>query len=386
MAALDVNVDDDEEALARIATEAAGRVVAAGLERVDDDLFILELGIVERTVDTTTRRPLPAGDLTAEAMRTCRQICEAVADGRYSSYAAAGRAAGLGQRVTIKYCALRKLSESVQRDVLDGKASGRALDDLLRIARIADADEQERAFAELIAIRPGRAPRQIGAEQSPSVDHSHTPEGVRVRAVTYFNPQRFVEQRLRARKQQAQIQAFADELNRRLASPRSKQKRDAIAAAIDQRLRRDDLLDAYAVHIDTHQIADRCHHQVRLELETANWARRSRHDGFVVLVAHPDLPHSAAELCVLYRAKDAVEKDFQVIKSLIKLRPVRHRTDRKVRAHVTLCMLALLLERSLKRQLKGKYTAGAALEHLGSCHLNRYARAGPPSTTSPEPR
>jgi len=52
------------------------------------------------------------------------------------------------------------------------------------------------------------------------------------------------------------------------------------------------------------------------------------------------------ELCRTYRAKDAVETDFQVIKSLIKLRPVRHRTDAKVRAHVTLCMLALYVRGS----------------------------------------
>jgi len=94
----------------------------------------------------------------------------------------------------------------------------------------------------------------------------------------------------------------------------------------------------------------------------------------VLLVAHADLPHSATELVALYRAKDAVEKDFQTIKSDLELRPVFHHTDPKVRAHVSLCMLALLLERSMEKRLRnaGKaMTAPAALEELAGGHLNR---------------
>lgn len=99
-----------------------------------------------------------------------------------------------------------------------------------------------------------------------------------------------------------------------------------------------------------------------------------------MLVAHPELQQSAVDLCRLYRAKDAVEKDFQVIKSVVELRPVWHRTDAKVRAHVTLCMLALLLERTLQQRLKGQRSAKAALELLASCHLNMYGgHANPPA-------
>jgi len=47
-------------------------------------------------------------------------------------------------------------------------------------------------------------------------------------------------------------------------------------------------------------------------------------------------------LVSVYRAKDAVEKDFQTIKTDIKLRPVFHHTDPKVRAHLSLCMLTVL--------------------------------------------
>jgi transposase len=193
-----------------------------------------------------------------------------------------------------------------------------------------------------------------------------------VRAVLYFNPQLFVDQRLRARELLASIQSFTDDLNARLASPRARMQRDQISAAIDRRLRKDNLIDAFTPLITEQQIAGRTRFAVQLQLDSAQWSRRRRHDGFNVIVAHPNLDRSATELCRLYRAKDAVEKDFQTIKSLVELRPVRHQTDPKVRAHVTLCMLSLLLQRSLEHRLKGLHSAKAALELLAPTHLNRY--------------
>ncbi|MBI2566097.1 MAG: transposase [Candidatus Schekmanbacteria bacterium] len=81
--------------------------------------------------------------------------------------------------------------------------------------------------------------------------------------------------------------------------------------------------------------------QYRIERES--WAPGRRHDGFYLIVVHPDLSLPAAELVDLYFSKDLIEKGFRIIKSELELRPVSHRTDAKVRAHVSLCILALLV-------------------------------------------
>ena len=104
-------------------------------------------------------------------------------------------------------------------------------------------------------------------------------------------------------------------------------------------------------------------------------AERQRLLGWQVIVARPDDRRSAAELVRLYRSKDGVEKDFGTIKGALSLRPVRHRTDAKVRAHVTLCMLALLVERYLDDRLGGRMTGVAALDLLSDIHLNRIRTA-----------
>lgn len=351
------------------AARAGACVAAAGMHRVDDTLFVLDLGVVERSDDSQSEQPAVAGSV-ADAMKRCQQLHEAVQDGRFSSLAAAARDLGLGRSLAIKYHALHTLAADLQRAVLAGEVQGCTLADLLAVARLQGADAQREAFIALQARshkpRPARAPR-------PATRDHRGP--LRVRAVAYFNPQRFVDQRLRALTHKEQLQAFVSDLNASLAAPRSRATHASVVAAVDRKLRSQDALALYEVTISAQKLAHRSIFQVTLTLDEQEWHRRRRYDGFTVLVAHQDLPHSAADLARLYRSKDVVEKDFQTIKSLVELRPLWHRTEVKVRAHVTLCMLALLLERTLSAVLKGRCSARKALEELEPCRLNRLAAA-----------
>jgi hypothetical protein len=368
LASLDVL---DEAAQAQQLEQAAQRVQAAGMRKLQDDLFVLDLGIVERA-EADGQRPVASEASTAsvEAMRLCRAIGEAVEQGRFASYAAAGRSFGISKQLAARYLSLRRLSEQQQRDVLEGKAAHCTLVALMAVATIDDVDERQKAFERLIASSgAARRPRISGATAQTDVK-AQTP--IRVRVAAYFNPERFVRQRLEARHQLASIETFVSQLRGKIAAASGRYKVPGVTAAIDRELRAKSLLEAFSVTVSPPQEGRDI--DVQVKLDAAEWARRRRYDGFTVLVAHPGLTHDAADLCRLYRAKDAVEKDFQVIKSVVELRPVWHQTDAKVRAHVTLCMLALLLERTLSRRLQsaGK-SAEAALESLATCHLNHYA-------------
>lgn len=358
--------------------EAARLVEAAGLQRVEDHLFVLDLGIVERVDEDGVEQSAPVSEdnALAKVMQLAQTIEQAVTAGCHTSQANAGRALGLSKQVASRYGILRRLPKSVQQQILDGAARGRALDELIRIARLDDVQHQCEAFAALLASQPARRasahPLGVARDRSAPTEMPAR-EPLRVRAVLYFNPQLFVDQRHRARHKLEAMAAFVDDFNTRLASLRSRMQRDQIAAAIDRQLRKDDLLELFTPIINEQQIAGTIRFHVELRLDQAEWSRRRRYDGFNVVVTHPDLDRSAPDLCRLYRAKDVIEKDFQTIKSLVELRPVRHHTDAKVRAHVTLCMLALLLQRTLERALAGRWSAKAALEILATTHLNRYA-------------
>lgn len=355
-------------------TEASRRIEQAGLARVEDNLFVLDLGIVERLAEQSAEQEVVVSktDAIAHVLQLARSIDEEVAAGRYTSYASAGRARGLSKQLVARYRILRRLPEAVQQQILDGQAHGRSLDELIHIARLADESQQRQAFAALLSsARPRRASaRPLGVPATSA--NVQVLQPVRVHAVLYFNPQLFVDEQLRAQDRIEAVQSFVSGLNTRLANPTSRLRRDQIAAAIDRHLRKDNLLEVFKSHISEQNVGGRTRYHVSLTLDEAEWSRRRRYDGFSILVTHPDVQRSGPDLCRLYRAKDTVEKDFQTIKSVIELRPVWHHTDAKVRAHVTLCMLALLLQRTLARKLAGLSSAGAALEILATAHLNRY--------------
>jgi len=47
-----------------------------------------------------------------------------------------------------------------------------------------------------------------------------------------------------------------------------------------------------------------------------------------------------------------VERAFREMKDFLRLRPIYHRVDRRVKAHILVCVLAYLLERSFSHQLR----------------------------------
>ena len=120
---------------------------------------------------------------------------------------------------------------------------------------------------------------------------------------------------------------------------------------------------------------------LKVPFKHEKWHKTRQRDGFHVVAASPDVDLSPVELVKLYRAKDKIEKDFQEIKSVLELRPVRHRTDAKVRAHVTLCVLALAVQRTMEAKLvkaERTDTVAAALEVLKTQRLVglRYPSSG----------
>jgi hypothetical protein len=190
--------------------------------------------------------------------------------------------------------------------------------------------------------------------------------------VVSFNPEVFASQRLTAYRNLEAIHRTIADINTQLSSGRSKMTKEGVARRVDELLRSKDLLTAFHVNITSCTHEGKVRHQVELALDEPNWKLRRRTDGFCVFVVHKDVTESAERICTIYRAKDAVETDFRVIKSQLQLRPVHHRTDLKVRAHVNLCMLALLVERTLRQQLAKAHsslTAEAALQTLEPIRL-----------------
>ncbi len=125
-------------------------------------------------------------------------------------------------------------------------------------------------------------------------------------------------------------------------------------------------------------------------LDRAVYRTQRQLDGIYVLVSNaPDL--STDQIVAAYRQLIAVEDAFRVLKSLVKLRPIYHWTQRRVEAHVFICVLAYLLAKVLEHRLARAgvpMTAARALDALASVQAveHRWGEATVTQLTRPGPQ
>ncbi len=248
--------------------------------------------------------------------------------------------------------------------MLGGEADGRTITELKEVAALHES-EQLAALSAAILKNPARHPIRPRPGSLPRPQ-----EPLRLRGVLGFNPVQFLRKRAVELEKLQAIRERVEAINRRRAQPDGKRTDASVLAEIAAMVRRAKLGDVLFPHLE----GTGSRRPVVIDQDDGAWDRRRRCDGVTLLVGHAELVGSAADIFALYASKDAVEKDFQTIKSLVERRPVRHRTDPELHAHVTLCMLALVLERNLAARLAAAnagLSAPAAIERLATTHLNR---------------
>jgi transposase len=359
--------------------EAAGKTAAdSGLQKVNDLLYVLDLGVKDRMLSFERLRLDYSGaawdpnelEGGASFIALARIFQERIDRKEYRSQSDLAKKQGLTRGRVTQIMNTLRIDQELQERILRGEF-GYVPERLLRTCiRYTGEAEQRRLLEEHAKtgrpVHPSdtlRPPRSVGRQT------------VKLRLVAYFNPYMFVEQRARILERRQRIEDFIADLNRRLRSPASHREKESIRIEVYNKLARWNMLKVYTIRIASvaEPLANRKHWEVRFYFNEAEWKRRIRYTGFVLLVGHPDLPYSAEDIVRLYRKKDTIEKDFKTIKEAVKLRPFYHHTDPKVRAHVSLCMLALLIDRTIERRLKRsglEKTAAACFEELGNGHLN----------------
>jgi len=87
----------------------------------------------------------------------------------------------------------------------------------------------------------------------------------------------------------------------------------------------------------------------RLRIDRAKVAAEERLDGkFLLSTSDPDI--TAKDVALGYKNLLEAERSFRDLKGILALRPVFHRLEDRIRAHILICWLALLLVRLAERQ------------------------------------
>ena len=111
-------------------------------------------------------------------------------------------------------------------------------------------------------------------------------------------------------------------------------------------------------------------------LDKAKLAADKRLDGkYLLLTSDDTLP--TADVALGYKQLLEVEDAFRTLKQTLELRPVHHRLSRRIKAHVLLCWLALLLIRvaevRAEQATKETYTWARMRIELDRIHLGHFA-------------
>lgn len=190
------------------------------------------------------------------------------------------------------------------------------------------------------------------------------------RIVALYNPIRARESR-NGRQQKIQeaveyLEGFA--LPRRKGQHKDPQK---IHRQIERWLRKRHLFRFF-----TYRYHGEGHFEYRLREEVL--ATEAKCDGLCLLLTNSQ-QLSAEEVATGYRTLCEVEEAFRQIKSFLRIRPIWHYKELRVRGHVFICVLAYLLEKALERRLHSgglSITAKRALETLAPVHLVTYEIMG----------
>lgn len=119
----------------------------------------------------------------------------------------------------------------------------------------------------------------------------------------------------------------------------------------------------------------------RLRIDRAKIRAEERLDGkYLLSTSDPDL--SAEDVALGYKNLLEAERGFRDLKSTLELRPVFHRLEPRIRAHVLICWLALLLIRVAERRTGATWRTIAT--ELGRVHaVTLTGSAGTVTQTTP---
>jgi len=96
-----------------------------------------------------------------------------------------------------------------------------------------------------------------------------------------------------------------------------------------------------------------------------HFPRQQAYEGkYVIQTEEPDL--SAVDAVRLYKELSEVERAFANLKDVIDLRPIYHRSDHRVEAHIFVAALAFLIHRAIEKKLKAAGLDLSATEALNA--------------------
>ncbi len=210
------------------------------------------------------------------------------------------------------------------------------------------------------------------------------------RFVFSFDVSRFFDDIASREKRMVQALAWITEQNAKLSAAKKSRKAEIMEREVKQMLSKRKLKSLLQVTITpiekevmkkdgkTTRIVHT--YQLTYDIDKKKETEVRRRDGVTCFMTN-DSSIPQAEIISKYREKNKVEEAFREMKSQLSLRPIHLTRPERVKAHVTLCVLAYLLMNTMEMILSNagiRESASQVLKKLESCQLNGVGLKGSP--------
>jgi len=185
-----------------------------------------------------------------------------------------------------------------------------------------------------------------------------------------FNPIRQKSQRVKRERWLTESKSYLNSFNAKTKRG-AKKNNQKVEMQIDKWLRRKGTRKYF-------EFSRKGPYRLKFSQKESAIQKTSAVDGMMVLRTDSE-KLSTAEVALGYRTLTQVEAAFKEIKNFIKLRPIRHWTDLRVKGHVAVCVMAYLIESildNLLTQSKIRMTARRALGLFSSLTVVKLNLAG----------
>lgn len=209
----------------------------------------------------------------------------------------------------------------------------------------------------------------------------------RRRYVFSFDVSRFYEDIKLRSKRVKQFLTWIDEENASLAIAKKSRKMEALERKIKPMLSKRKLKSIMSITIKPIELQvskkDGTFRKVNsfeihAEIDKEKEREIQRRDGITCFLTN-DHSMPIKEVVHKYRAKNKIEEAFREMKSQLSLRPVHLTRPERVKAHVSVCVLAYLLRNMIEiilRKANQSITSSEVLQRLKSCQLNEVSLKG----------
>lgn len=204
------------------------------------------------------------------------------------------------------------------------------------------------------------------------------------RYIVTFDVQRFLDQTKHRKRQMQHIERSIEQINENLRNAKKSRKSEVVEREVNQLLSRKGFkkqsrvtIEPISLQVATPKGKVRTVKSFHIHME---WLEdrikdAARLDGLTCFITNMSTVEADERQVIgLYRRKNKVEEAFHEIKSHLQLRPMHVTRTERVKAHVTVCMLANFLMNDMEEQLKAAHHTCSptdVLDDLQSCQVHR---------------